>query len=192
MIEKSEFNNIEEFDEAILSSFGNIRFDTLNYSILPSLRIEFDRINIVGLKRVFRILSICNVIFKVNFRIDEDIWIRIIFWDKNNLENQTVKKLIQQSKITFKKYVEGETVSSIILLIKVPNHFIFFENLIRNMVEYHIDPEKGFEVMMYFITFENGGSIINVYDDRGMDLIIRDEERLLRVTKKINSELNFY
>lgn len=106
-------------------------------------------------------------ILKHNFE-NKSIWIRLVLWDEVDeaiLQSTILKNLID--KIKFKK-IEDD---SLVL-------FLYFDSFneieLKKLVESSINYELGFNpsinMTCFYFNFETP-ILINIYDDRGMDLV---------------------
>ncbi len=166
----------------IYTYFPEIDWDGLNHTSYPRIRFYFD----YNEKQLPKLLIKLQKIFK-NFFIHDDIFIWIILiWNKK-LSNNTIKLL----KERWLFWIIEHSKEKMIIKKEDNNNFYFFCKInfseINTINKAIIEKDFWISPQLYLDCFYfnfNKWIAINLYDDRGMDIISQ--------TNKINSLQNIY
>lgn len=167
-----------EFENLFIHKFGNLDRTTLSSLGEDKLRFELggeetDSIRIrQAIDRSGQILQYC---FGVS-----PIWLRIILWgedDDINLKNAGL--VIKDADRTFSDKQEEE-----ILYLHYTKYSPFLVSPITtSIINYEMAEEPSANITCYFIDFEKL-IIINIYDDRGMDVYSPDKGLIKDISSK--------
>ena len=166
--------NPSDFEKLFIEKFGDISRTTLGSLVENKLRFELGGEE-AGSVRINQALDRSSQILKYCFD-GLSIWLRVILWDKESevdLRNSGMH--IETANNNFKSKDEEEVM------------YLYFNKysqaivtpFITSIINYEMAEEPCANITCYFIDFERC-IIINVYDDRGMDVyslnknIIRD------------------
>lgn len=163
-------NNLKkEIIKDIYSNFPEINWKWLNHTSYPRIRFYFDEneSNLsdlwINLQKIFKNLFLDDEIF---------IWL-ILFWNKT-LPHTTIKSL--KDRKLFQLIEKSE--ENMILKNSVNNYFYYFSKIDFNELkdinkaiiekDFAIPPQLNLDC--FYFNF-NKWIVINLYDDRGMDII---------------------
>lgn len=171
----------KDFEEKFIHIFKNVNRSTLFPIKKDKIRIELGGSLIVP-NRIQQALDRSRKVIKSCFE-KYPIWLRIIIWDTREKEKikATILK-VSQANLFFEDEYEGEKVLYVY-------YELYNEDLIHPIVLSIINFETGGEpfanITCYFINFISC-LILNIYDDRGMDLFSPNEVVLKEITDKYN------
>jgi hypothetical protein len=171
-------NNATEFEDDFTRTFGNINRSTLSSINENRLRFELGGEE-VDSNRIKQALDRSNQILQYGFH-NLDIWLRIILWsDKEEGFLEKAGLATQSADSAFKQKNEEET------LYLYYNKFSksLIEPIITSIVNYEMAEEPSANITCYFVNFEKQ-LVINIYDDRGMDIYSTDKEIVEAISDK--------
>ena len=154
------------FEKQFVEKFGDIDRTTLSALNENRLRFELGSEE-DGLLRIKQASDRSNQIVQYCFN-ELPIWLRIILWDEN-AEIDLDKAGLAKKDIdnTFKsKNNQGEEVLYLYFHKCLP---ILISPIITSIINYDLAEDPSANITCYFINFEKA-IIINIYDDRGMDV----------------------
>lgn len=172
-----------------------------NFVINDELKLKFEmggKMN--GEQRVNQVLQrfeeISNYIFK-----NKEIWIFLIIWDANGdnkkelvnggfdetLASNYYYGKVEDGLIIKENFYEEAFEEAEILYLKY-KHYSFDD--IMPLVYSKAGFELGFEntagIVAYFISFEDQPILLNLYDDRGMELLSHDRETINNISREFS------
>lgn len=158
-----------DFENQFIEKFGDIDRTTLRSLTEGKLRFELggDEIDI---SRVKQAKDRSNQILQHCFN-GLPIWLRITLWDNEgevNLNNAGLD--VRTSDNNFKN--EGEE-DVLYLYVKKYSSFIGCP-IVTSIINYEMAEEPSANITCYFVDFDRA-IIVNVYDDRGMDVYSPDK-----------------
>lgn len=178
--------NSNDFNNSYNRIFPQINTNTLSVLKTNRIRIELGA-NKKGKKRVEQCLFRCDEILKYCFG-DQDIWIRTTLWsdaEKENLVNAGFK--FNKADLIFE---ENREENHILFIYKRQYSLSFFNPIILSIINYEINEVPFANITCYFINFSTP-LIINIYDDRGMDIMSSDKDLFKRVQEHFKAWIIF-
>jgi len=105
----------------------------------------------------------------LNEHFDKNIWIRITLWDKT--ENAELDNMVLQSIKSFLQFKKVEE-NSLILYYFI-EHFeaITVQNLVQSSIYFDRGLQPSINMTCFYFNFDIP-VLINIYDDRGMDIVM--------------------
>jgi hypothetical protein len=173
-----KIDNEEEFERVFNKRFGDIDRNTLSKIKDDRLRIELGGKK-DGSARLPQILSRCNSILRFCFD-NKVFWLRIILWsDKEEINLKNAGFSFHKASKVFRLKGEYETLYM---------HFnryskTFALPIIKSIVNFDMAEEPSANITCYFVSFSRP-LIINIYDDRGLDIYSPNKELLNRTRKE--------
>lgn len=171
--------NAGDFEKEFIDKFGDI--DRTSLSKQVKIRCELGGEE-SDLRRVEQALDRAIKIFSTCFK-DSDIWLRVVLWDKKAMENLKAAGLcLQDATIEF----GSNTDNSI--------RYIYYEKFsksiiypfISTIINYDLGYEPSANITCYFLNF-NLRVIVNLYDDRGLDIYSQNKTLLQDINKKFKN-----
>ncbi|GAB2580320.1 DUF3885 domain-containing protein [Spirosoma areae] len=176
------FNSAKEVDANSKKIFGITSFTSLvslNNRIRLELGGEFDfeeRVTIA----IHRATSVLNDIF-----FDRPIWLRLVSWD-HEIDLVSLK-LAQSDSIQFKKRGKGNT----IFYIYYPAYSSdLIAGIIKSIIGFDLGLEDGLNINCLYFNYEIP-AVVNIYDDRGMDILVLDKEVEMILKEKYSELITF-
>lgn len=183
-----------EFIDSYKRSFGN------NSELKLTFEMGGDE---DGIKRVNQVVQrfkeISDYIFK-----DKEVWVLLIIWDANgsnkkellssgfNINNATsyFHGDLNDGLINKENFYEDALNEAEILYIKYDLYqFECIFPLVYSKAGFELGIDNTAGIVSYFITFENPPILLNVYDDRGMELLTHDKKVINDVGTKFSKYL---
>jgi len=174
-------NNSVDFENAFVEIFGNVDKTTLSAIKNNRIRIELGKESESIPDRIEQALYRSRQVF--NYCFKNQIWFRIILWDNNEIE------FFKKSNINeYDGYFKEE---SIINETKVSVLYFYYETFpelnINSINTLNINHELGespsLNITCLFMDFQNA-VLINVYDDRGLDIYCPNSSLLNGISDK--------
>jgi RHS repeat-associated protein len=172
------------FEKDFIKTFGDN-----NRSSLVSVKENRIRVELGGS------LTVSNRVEQALFRSKQilqycfgksQIWLRIILWDDNEREN--LKKAdfkLNHANLFFEGVVANEKV----LYVHFKEYAELFVNpIILAIINYEINKEPYANITCYFINFSTP-VLLNIYDDRGMDIFSPNKRLINGIADQYNSWL---
>jgi hypothetical protein len=157
-----KFTGAIQFDRQLKKVFGIQRLDTLIDS-RKKIRIELGG-KLKGLERIETAKAKSLDIFA-----EKSLWLRVTTWDEYAYSK--VKNAIGSDTLVFEKKTKYSTVLYF-------SHSIFdtatIDVFLNGSLEYDLAEPNGLNMKCFYVNFDLP-ALANVYDDRGMDIIIDDE-----------------
>jgi hypothetical protein len=175
-------NDIYDFDFQFINTFGDIDKETLSKVKNNKLRIELGGSG-EDFERIERARIRSNKVLQYCFD-HKELWLRIILWSENEEGNlkQAGFDINSASKVLKTKVNEEE-----ILLV---NFNRYSESLLTpittSIINYEMAEEPSANITCYFISF-NSKLIINIYDDRGLDIYSLKTDLLNDIKNEFNN-----
>lgn len=172
--------NSKDFENSFLQQFGEIDRDTLG--ALKS-KIRFDlggegKISVRNRQALFRSRHILDYCFG-----DSYIWLRIILWNENEELNLEKAGLTLDDADPFFKDAD------ILYLFFQKYAYNFVEPVVVSNINYEVAKDPSANITCYFVNFQKS-LIVNIYDDRGMDVYCSNKYFLNELSEKFHSWLN--
>jgi hypothetical protein len=173
-------SSIKEFEDVFEQTFGDINKESL--STVPFNRIRFalgdDLPNID--KKVKQVVYRCDQILNDCFA-KKDIWLRIILWDRKEKDNLLNAGLnVMYADFILEGNFEG---NNILILYKKKFSGSFLKPIILSNINFEIGKNPFAHITCYFINFSIP-LVINIYDDRGMDIVSANKELTKNLSNK--------
>mgnify|MGYP001081367849 CR=1 FL=1 len=172
-------SNIDDFENFYNAVFPRIDKNTLSAQKNNRIRIELGG-NKTGKNRVKQCLFRCKKILKYCFE-DHEIWLRMILWsdrERDNLKDANFQ--FNKAELTFeRKLNEG----NLLIIYKRQYSEFFCYPIVTSIINYEINREPFANITCYFINFSIP-LIINIYDDRGMDIVSNNTKILKGIKEK--------
>lgn len=173
-------SSIKEFEDVFDKTFRGINKSSLS-------AVSYDRIRFAlggdlpnTDKKVNQVLDRCNQILQDCF-LEKDIWLRIILWNKRekiNLLNAGLK--ITHADLILEENIEA---NDTLILYKKKFSSSFLEPILLSNINYEIGKNPFANITCYFINFSIP-LVINIYDDRGMDVVSPNKEFIKNLSSK--------
>ena len=152
-----------------------------------------------GKSRITQVLNrfeeISNAVFS-----DKEVWVLLVIWDPNgkygtefvhtgfdtNLANDYYDGTIKDGLIVREKFAEDAFSDAKILYIRYENYsFRNIMPLVYSIAGYELTIENTGGILAYFISFEGEPVLLNLYDDRGMELLSHSKNLIDWATEKL-------
>jgi len=173
----------EDFEKLFVEKFGDIDRTTLSNLVNNKLRFELGAEEI-GLKRFEQALDRSYHIFSECFR-GSPIWLRIILWDKQGeIDLKNAGLVIENANSSLKRIGEEEV---LYLYFKKYSQAIL-SPVMTSIINYELAQEPSANITCYFINFEKS-IIVNIYDDRGVDVYALSRQVIATVSNKFHKWL---
>ena len=173
-----------DFENLFIEKFGDLDRTTLGSLGESKIRFELggegdDLIRIrQAIERSSQILKYC---------FDEySVWLRIILWGEEEEANLKSAGLVVRSADKFFRDKNDEEV--LYLYFKKYSPFQV-SPIITSIVNYDMAEEPAANITCYFVNFEKS-VIINIYDDRGMDIYTPDKGLIKGLSKEFHDWLS--
>ncbi|WP_439580834.1 DUF3885 domain-containing protein [Dyadobacter bucti] len=171
--------------------FEKVSKEIFGYSNISSLfnfsqKIRFDLGGeFVGNERVDIAYQRAVNIFQTLFN-DKEIWLKVIIWDKK--EEQELTEFFKKANISFKIDKKSFRIFYLNFNKYDPN---ILNQVLKPILGFELGYDYGLNIKCIYYNFESK-VILNVYDDRGMDVLILDriEKEILKA--KFSNILNYY
>lgn len=156
--------------------------------------------NLRGKKRIDQVVKRFEEISNAVFGGDE-IWVLLIIWDANgenkkklidigfdiNLASNYAYGKIDDGVIVKEKFAEDAFEDAKILYIKYDQYsFNYILPLVYSKTGFELAFENTAQITAYFMSFSKHPVLLNLYDDRGMELLSHDKEVIDSVAKKFS------
>ncbi|WP_259071963.1 DUF3885 domain-containing protein [Mucilaginibacter sp. X4EP1] len=173
-------NNTNDFELLFHDKFGDLDRSTLSKIKNKKLRIELGGEENDS-KRREQALARSNEILRYCFG-RKAIWLRMILWsdkEERNLENSGFE--IYKAAKVLKQKDEDE------ILYLYFNRYskLLLSPIAKSIINFEMAEEPSANITCYFISF-NSKLIINIYDDRGLDIYTPNEELLKNINNKFS------
>ena len=138
-----------------------------------------------------RFKEISEYIFK-----NDEIWIILILWDIDRDTKGQLKRVgFKEENAT--KIFKGENEDNLFEREITENDEIYYVNynkysfnniysLVRAIGGYELGLDCGVNITAYFISFKDNPVLMNLYDDRGMELLSNDLETINKVSENFS------
>ena len=171
----SDFN---DFDKLFADTFGDIDRTTLSSIYENRLRLELGA-DESGLNRIEQAIGRTMQFLQYCFQ-EMPVWLRLILWseaEEKNLEQAGL--IIRHADIAFRQ----ENAEYVVLYLNFKKVSEPVRSVITSIINYEMAEEPSANLTCYFINFEKP-VIINVYDDRGMDIYSPDKRIINELSNK--------
>lgn len=155
----------KEIDNKVLNVFGLKNFTTLS-NVKTKNRYELGK-NHVGHDRFVIAHLLATKLLKETFD-NKKLWIRLVLWDEKDesvLENPIIFPLLDSLK--FKK-IKDNSLVLYYLLDKID--FNKIDGLIKSSVGYELGIDNTLNISCFYFDIDFS-TILNIYDDRGLDIV---------------------
>jgi len=155
--------NVIDFEKLFNQKFGDIDRSTLSSLIENKLRFDLGGKE-VGLERIKKANDRSNQILQYCFD-ESPIWLRIILWDeKGEINLRSAGLDIESADNYFRDYTHEN-----VLYLHFEKFPALLNPVVTSIINYDMAEEPSANITCYFIDFDKS-VIINIYDDRGMDV----------------------
>lgn len=167
-----------EFENLFVQKFGDLDRGTLSSLVETRLRFELGGEE-DGSIRIKQAVERSNQIMQYCFH-ESPIWVRVILWGEDEEANlETAGLAIKDADKVFRDRQEEE-----ILYLYFKKYSSFLASPITtSIINYEMAEEPSANVTCYFIDFAKL-IIINVYDDRGMDVYSPNKRLIEDISNK--------
>jgi len=155
-------NSAKDFDSTVKKVFDIKNFNSL-MNVANKIRIELgaeydaeQRITVA----TQRSISVISNVFS-----GKGIWMRLVSWEENP---DLVYGLFDPRLVKYKKKNKDNTVY---YLYSSRYHEALIEKIINAIIEFDMGMDNGMNIRCLFVGLDVS-AIINVYDDRGMDIVV--------------------
>jgi len=114
----------------------------------------------------------------------KEIWIKITLWSKK--DEQELESLLNKSDIIFQKETKGQ---KLIYLYFEQFELSIVDPLIKAIIGFELGYDYGLNITCLYYNFEIP-ALTNIYDDRGMDIVIINEKSRTILKAKFENFLN--
>lgn len=168
---------IKDFERKYETLF-NKNSDTLSFSLFMG-----EDIDIEDHRRVEQVIHRTNEVFDYIFN-GKSIWVRLTLWggeiEKNNVKEcgfdftnaSNIYKVIDKKQMTNEELM----CSDVYYLHFNKYKFEHIEPLILAISSYELIFEPSANITAYFINIDGSPIFANLYDDRGMEIIVQEED----------------
>lgn len=128
---------------------------------------------------VNRFKSVSDYLFK-----NKETYVVLIRWDAKS-EEDYYGKASQSIEVADEKYdlkpyskvldLEFESDDEIVLLYHNSYSYISIEKIVRGLAGFDLALDEGLNLTAYFISFEKAPFLVNMYDDRGLEILTNDD-----------------
>ena len=154
-----------DFEKLVDKTFGEIDRTTLSSIHENRIRLELGESEL-EMNRFKQAFLRADEVFRFCFE-DFSVWLRIVLWtdaEEKNLEQAGLA--IETADIVFRTKVDGNEV----LYLNYRRYSCEMVGaVIKSIINYEMAKDPSANITCYFINFEKR-LMINVYDDRGMDI----------------------
>jgi hypothetical protein len=162
-------NNSTDFETTFTKIFGEVDKTTLSSIKNNKLRFELGGESESTFEKIAQALNRSSQIFDYCFR--SAIWLRIILWDDNELD------FFEKSHINKKQYDSFFKQETIINETSVTVLYLYFKSFPKAIIKsistliinHDLAESPSLNITCFYIDFDNA-ILVNVYDDRGMDI----------------------
>jgi Domain of unknown function (DUF3885) len=158
-------SNSQSFEKTFIKTFGDISRSSLASVKESRIRAELGGSLTVSNRNeqaLFRSKQMLQYCFSKS-----PIWLRIILWDANERENLNKADFkLDRANLFFEDVVANEKVLYVYFKDYVE---LFVSPIILAIINYETNKEPFANITCYFINFSTP-VILNIYDDRGMDI----------------------
>ncbi|MFA6084521.1 DUF3885 domain-containing protein [Mucilaginibacter sp.] len=171
-------DNATDFEDFFTTIFGDINRSTLSSVNENRIRFELGGEE-VDSKRIAQALDRSNQILQYCLH-NLDVWLRIVLWsDKEEAFLEKAGLVIQSANNIFRQKNNEEAL------------YLYYDRfsksivkpVITSIINYDIGEEPSANITCYFINFEKQ-IVINIYDDRGMDIYSTNKKIIERTSDK--------
>jgi hypothetical protein len=154
--------------------------------------------NAKGQKRVNQVLERFENISKFVFQNDE-IWVLLIIWDAKgenkkdflnigfdkSIATECYNGKIKDALIKKEQFYDKAIANAEIFYLKY-NTYLFDKvmPLVYSKAAFELGFQNTASIVAYFISFKNQPILLNLYDDRGMEILSNDKEIISNLEKK--------
>jgi hypothetical protein len=172
--------NPDDFENKFNEVFGDVDRVTLSSLSKNKLRFELGGEG-SDMNRIEQARNRSNQIFQHCFN-GLPLWLRIILWDEEAAIN------LNKAGLTIKSsddYFESKNEENILYLFIKKYSFSKIDPVVSAKINYEMAEEPSANITCYFINFEKS-IIVNVYDDRGMDIYADNQSIINELLSKFS------
>ncbi|WP_158799432.1 DUF3885 domain-containing protein [Pedobacter sp. L105] len=157
-------DSVINFEDLFIQKFGDIDRTSLSSLGINKLRFELGGEE-EDLTRINQATERSNLILRYCFG-DLPIWLRIILWQKDEeSSSESIRLVLGKADLVLRDQKEEEVL------------YLHFKKYLQSqispiatsIINYEMAEEPSSNITCYFVNFERS-IVINIYDDRGMDV----------------------